>query len=71
MQALTQGRASGPSTKDPVIVYLPPGTYKVSQTLPLFFYTFLTGGTGPGCRATILLAPGTFAGKNGYVIGED
>eukprot|EP00043_Microstomoeca_roanoka_P018212 m.193691 g.193691 ORF g.193691 m.193691 type:complete len:202 (-) comp16783_c2_seq11:2016-2621(-) len=41
--ALTDGRSPQFSTKTPLVVYLPPGTYLVSDTLDLYFYTHLIG----------------------------
>ena len=66
--ALNTGHGPTPST-DPFIVYLPPGTYLVTATLPLYFYTFLTASAS--CRATLLLKPGTFQSKGGYLIDSD
>jgi len=51
IRAITEGRADkgpGPttysaSTKSPAVVYFPPGTYMVSQTLPLIYYTQMVG----------------------------
>ncbi|KAJ9467299.1 Glucan 1 [Diplonema papillatum] len=53
--ALTQGRQDQPSTKEQLVVYLPPGTYLVSDTLRVYFYTLLTGNDV--CPATIKMAP--------------
>ena len=68
MTALNTGHGATPST-DPFIVYLPPGTYLVTGTLPLYFYTFLTADAA--CRATLLLKPGTFQNVGGYLIDSD
>lgn len=52
--ALTTGRSSGETTSNVMVVYLPPGNYMVSDTLPLYFYTHLVGNFQ--CRPTITLA---------------
>lgn len=43
--------------KSPVIAYLPPGTYLVSDTIVLWFWSSLVGN--PLCRPTLLLGPNT------------
>lgn len=48
-------------------MYLPPGRYLVSGTLPLYFYTFLTASSE--CRATLVLKNNSM--KNGYVVDAD
>eukprot|EP00043_Microstomoeca_roanoka_P018214 m.193711 g.193711 ORF g.193711 m.193711 type:complete len:682 (-) comp16783_c2_seq13:216-2261(-) len=66
--ALTDGRSPQFSTKTPLVVYLPPGTYLVSDTLDLYFYTHLIGNYK--CRPTIRLqdnSPG-FASGQKYVL---
>ena len=40
------------------VVYLPAGTYLVSDTLIVWFWTALIGNPLPGCTSTLLLAPG-------------
>ena len=49
----------------PAIVYLPPGTYLISDTLVLWFYSHLLGNAL--CPPTLLLAPSTpgFSGAYG------
>ena len=54
------------STKDPTVVYIPPGNYLVSCTLPLYFYTHLMGNFK--CVPTITLAPGAFGTTRQYVV---
>eukprot|EP00475_Leptophrys_vorax_P008647 TRINITY_DN155_c0_g2_i4.p1 TRINITY_DN155_c0_g2~~TRINITY_DN155_c0_g2_i4.p1 ORF type:complete len:465 (+),score=116.98 TRINITY_DN155_c0_g2_i4:112-1506(+) len=57
IRALTEGRADNPSdvypnakyspsTTRPAFVYLPAGTYRISQSLPVVFYTQLVGEEG-------------------------
>ena len=55
---------SSTPTTHATVVYLPPGTYVVSATLPLYFNFFLTAD--PVCRATVYLKNSTL--HNGYVI---
>lgn len=61
MSALTANRNPKFSLGDPIIVYMPEGTYIVRETLPMWFYTHLVGSPSenPACRATIKLAPDT------------
>ena len=67
--ALTQGRSARPFTvSDPTVVYLPPGTYLISQPLPLYFYTYLVGSFR--CPPTILVASGSFP-RGGNAIDTD
>jgi len=65
--ALTEGRTSNFSTKFPAVVYLPPGTYAVCGSLPLWFYTHFVGNFR--CRPTLLLTAG--CNLNGYVLSAD
>lgn len=64
--AIQTGRTSQFTTKDPAVVYLPPGTYLVSSTITLWFYTHLVGNFK--CRPTILLAPNSFKNGRTFVI---
>jgi hypothetical protein len=58
LQALNSSRTQSDGTKSPVSVYVPPGTYLISQTLILWHETQLFGEwTNP---PTLILAPGTF-----------
>lgn len=51
-RALSHGRnMSAMLTTQPAVVYLPPGTYRVSVTLQMAFYTFIVGN--PNCVPTI------------------
>ena len=67
-RALTEGRTANFTTRDQAVVYLPPGRYLVSDTLPLFFYTKLMGSWA--CRPTLVLAPNSpgFAAGRKYVV---
>ena len=66
MNALTQGRSSTFTTKDPTLVYVPAGTYIIKQQLPLWFYTHLHGNFK--CPPTLVLPPNTFTGSRTFVI---
>jgi hypothetical protein len=58
LKALNSSRSQSDATKSPVSVYVPPGTYLISQTLILWSRTQLFGEwTNP---PTLILAPGTF-----------
>lgn len=52
-------------TSSPAIVYLPPGTYRVTDTLVVWFWGHLIGN--PVCPPTLLLPPNTpgFSGVGG------
>jgi glucan 1,3-beta-glucosidase len=45
--------------KLPALVYLPAGTYLISDTLVMYYHTHLVGSLSPaaGCRSTLVLAP--------------
>ena len=60
LDARAAGRTPAFTTKDPTVVYLPAGTYLVTGTLTLWFYTHLVGNFA--CRPTLLLKPGAFVG---------
>lgn len=69
ISALTEGRSARPfSVSDPTLVYIPPGTYLISKTLPLYFYTYLVGNFR--CMPTLLVASGAFP-HGGYVVDSD
>jgi glucan 1,3-beta-glucosidase len=53
----------------PMVVYMPPGDYVVTNTLVLWFLTHLIGNSL--CPPRILLAPGTWPGGQNYVIAGD
>ena len=62
-RALSHGRnMSAMLTTQPAVVYLPPGTYQVSTTLQMAFYTFIVGN--PKCTPTI-----HWTGSNSAAIG--
>lgn len=52
---------------DPSAVYFPPGTYLVSESLPIYFYTFLSGSP---CAPSILKFKDD-ANFGGYMIDAD
>ena len=43
LAALTVGRQPVYTTTTPTAVYFPPGTYIVSASIPIYFYTFISG----------------------------
>jgi glucan 1,3-beta-glucosidase len=69
--ALTQGRTPAQTTKDPAVIYLPAGTYVVTQSLPLWFYTHIVGNPLPGCETVLLVPSGTYTGGRNYVLNAD
>ncbi|KAL2258174.1 hypothetical protein VTK26DRAFT_8634 [Humicola hyalothermophila] len=58
-RAISEGSRCGPgctgSTKEPAIVYFPPGTYMVSSPIIDFYYTQLVGN--PGCMPVLKATP--------------
>jgi len=70
LNALTYNRSPNFSIKDPLLVYFPPGTYLISQTLPLWFYTHMVGNYK--CPPTLFLKNGTFPNKGmNWVLSGD
>ena len=67
--ALTTGRSPNFSTKTPGIIYLPPGTYVVTKTLPLWFLTHLVGNSK--CPPTLLVPAGTYPSGQTFVLAGD
>lgn len=62
IEALTSGRSAKPfTTLHPTLVYLPPGRYLVSKTLPLYFYTHIVGNFR--CLPTIVAKEGSFTNR--------
>jgi glucan 1,3-beta-glucosidase len=67
LAALTTGRQPVFSTATPTAVYFPAGTYIVSASLPIYFYTFISGS--PCGDSIVQLAEGkAFAG---YIFDGD
>ena len=64
--ALTQGRKDERSIKQQLFLYVPPGEYKISATLRLYFYTTLMGDSND--RPVIRMAEGVAASKQVYAI---
>eukprot|EP01064_Diplonema_japonicum_P036859 TRINITY_DN8453_c0_g2_i2.p1 TRINITY_DN8453_c0_g2~~TRINITY_DN8453_c0_g2_i2.p1 ORF type:complete len:665 (+),score=169.02 TRINITY_DN8453_c0_g2_i2:393-2387(+) len=65
--ALISGRQDIRSTEQQLKVYLPPGTYLVSDQLQLYFYTMLAGNQA--CPATLKLKANSVpAGTRKYVV---
>ena len=67
LAALTSGRKPIFTTTTPAAVYFPPGTYIVSASLPVYFYTFISGS--PCAPSIVKLADGK--GFSGYVFDGD
>jgi len=67
LSALTDGRQPVYSVATPTAIYFPPGTYIVSATLPIYFYTFISGS--PCAPSIIKLAENL--GFSGYVFDGD
>ena len=66
-RALTDGRSAQYSTKTPTSVYLPAGTYIVSASLPIYFYTFISGSP---CAPSIVKMKDNI-GFSGYIFDGD
>ena len=67
LAALTAGRSPTYTTATPTAVYLPPGVYLVSSSLPIWFYTFISGS--PCAPSIVRMADGK--GFSGYVFDGD
>ena len=67
LAALTSGRKPVFTTATPAAVYFPPGIYIVSASLPIYFYTFISGS--PCAPSVVKLADGKNFG--GYVFDGD
>ena len=68
-QALSYNRSPLFSLKDPMVVYVPPGDYVITQTLVLWFYTHLIGNYK--CPPRLLVPAGTFPGGQTFVLSGD
>eukprot|EP00040_Diaphanoeca_grandis_P014876 m.75570 g.75570 ORF g.75570 m.75570 type:complete len:696 (+) comp24802_c0_seq1:124-2211(+) len=57
IQAAIDHQRGSVNQKKGAVVYFPSGTYTVSDTLVIYFYTHITGSTSEvlGCRSTIVL----------------
>lgn len=64
--ALTSGREDIRSTRQPMVVYMPAGSYVISTTLQLYFYTHLVGNHL--CPPKILMAPNTASETRVYAV---
>lgn len=67
--ALTYARSPVFSLKTPMVVYVPPGDYVITATLPLWFLTHLVGNSK--CPPTLILPPRTFVGGQTFVLSGD
>lgn len=65
--ALTTGRKPVYTTATPTAVYFPAGTYVVSKSLPIYFYTFISGS--PCAPSVIKVADN--AAFSGYIFDGD
>ncbi|EDQ88634.1 uncharacterized protein MONBRDRAFT_32819 [Monosiga brevicollis MX1] len=65
-RVLTEGRSTPFTLKTPLVVYLPPGTYVVHDTLAMYFYTHLVGNWR--CPPTIRLANSSTTMSQAYVV---
>lgn len=67
LAAMDSGRTTNFSTKDPAIVYIPAGTYVVTKSILVYFYTHVVGNFA--CPPTLLVPANT--NFNGYVLSAD
>ena len=67
--ALQYNRSPLFSLSDPMLVYLPPGDYLVSQTLVVWFNTHFIGNYK--CPPRLILKPNTFVGGQNFVLSAD
>lgn len=67
--ALTYNRNSEFTLSTPMVVYIPPGDYVVTNTLVLYFLTHLIGNSL--CPPRLLLPAGTWPGGQNYVLSGD
>jgi glucan 1,3-beta-glucosidase len=67
LAALTTGRQPVYQVSNPTAVYFPPGTYLISASIPLYFYTFLSGSP---CAPSIIKFVDN-ANFQGYMIDAD
>lgn len=65
--ALTTGRKPVYTVATPTAVYFPAGTYIVTKSLPIFFYTFISGSP---CGTSVIMVPNA-ANFLGYVFDGD
>ena len=65
--ALTTGRSPTYTTANVLAVYFPPGTYIVSASLPIYFYTFISGS--PCAPSVVKMADNK--GFGGYIFDGD
>ena len=69
INALQYNRNSLFSLKDPMVVYVPPGDYVVSNTLVLWFYTHLIGNHK--CPPRLLVPAGPWPGGQNFLLSGD
>jgi hypothetical protein len=67
--ALTYNREASFTLSTPMVVYVPPGDYVVTNTLTLWFLTHLIGNSL--CPPRLLLPAGTWPGGQNYVLAGD
>lgn len=67
--ALTYNRSPLFTLTDPMVVYVPPGDYVISNTLTLWFYTALIGNYK--CPPRLLVPAGTWPGGQTFLLSGD
>jgi glucan 1,3-beta-glucosidase len=67
--ALSYNRSPLFTLSDPMVVYVPPGDYVISNTLVLFFYTHLIGNYR--CPPRLLVPAGTWPGGQNFLLSGD
>ena len=67
--ALQYNRSPLFTLKDPMVVYVPPGDYVITNTLVLWFYTHLIGNYK--CPPRLLVPAGTFPGGQNFILSAD
>ena len=67
--ALTYNREPLFSLETPMVVYVPPGDYVITATLPLWFLTNLVGSST--CPPRLIVPPGTMTQPQTFVLAGD
>jgi len=67
--ALQYNRSPLFTLSDPMVVYVPPGDYVITNTLVLWFYTHLIGNYK--CPPRLLVPAGTFPGGQNFILSGD
>lgn len=69
VQALTYNRSPEFSLNTPMVVYVPPGDYVITSTLPLWFLTHLVGNSI--CVPRLVVPPNTMTAAMTFVLSGD